>query len=259
MSETLHTLADPSQLNRPRIGLPFAVLFVSTIAAQLVSLAFGRINTELSFASMVLPSVLALSVITLPAIWIGLKLGPSVGLGAPRLNALLMAEPGSLKRFAEDAILVAVLSVALGGLLLVIRQVSLAYLPPEIPAYGHRGVIGGLAVSFGAAVAEEVWFRLGLVTLLVWGLTRLRNKATPSPAIVWTVIVACAVVFGMAHLPQLIAYGAGSPIAIGGTVLGNTAVGLLYGWCYWQRGLLAAMLAHFSVDFVLHVLPAFWA
>ncbi|MCB1104411.1 MAG: CPBP family intramembrane metalloprotease [Opitutaceae bacterium] len=258
MPEPLPPSSDPSQLRRPRIGLPFALLFGLTIAAQLVSLALGRINTELSFASMILPSVLALSVITLPTIWIGLKVGPKVGLGAPRLNALLTGEPGSLKRLAEAVILAAVLGGALAGLLLVVRQVSMPYLPPEIPAYGHRGVIGGLAVSFGAAVAEEVWFRLGLVTFLVWGITRLRNKTTPSAAIVWTVIVVCAVVFGAAHLPQLIAYGAGSSFAIGGTVLGNTAVGILYGWCYWKRGLLAAMAAHFSVDFVLHVLPAFW-
>ena len=26
------------------------------------------------------------------------------------------------------------------------------------------------------------------------------------------------------------------------------------GWLYWQRGLLAAMVAHFSADIVLHVL-----
>jgi membrane protease YdiL (CAAX protease family) len=33
-------------------------------------------------------------------------------------------------------------------------------------------------------------------------------------------------------------------------------VGLLYGWCYWKRSLIAAMVAHFSVDVVIHVLPA---
>jgi membrane protease YdiL (CAAX protease family) len=34
------------------------------------------------------------------------------------------------------------------------------------------------------------------------------------------------------------------------------SVGVLYGWCYWRRGLLAAMVAHFSADIVLHALPA---
>lgn len=150
-----------------------------------------------------------------------------------------------------------ILGVAVGGLLLLIRQLSAPYLPPEIPAYGHRGVIGGLAASFGAAVAEEVWFRLGLMTLMIWCAARLLKDRTPRPTAVWTIIVFSSVAFGMAHLPQLISYGAGSPFAIGGTVIGNTVVGILYGWCYWKMGLFAAMIAHFSVDVVIHVLPAF--
>ena len=44
---------------------------------------------------------------------------------------------------------------------------------------------------------------------------------------------------------------------IGGTILGNTAVGILYGWCYWKRSLVSAMVAHFAVDIMIHVLPAF--
>jgi hypothetical protein len=38
-----------------------------------------------------------------------------------------------------------------------------------------------LSVSLGAAVAEEVWFRLGLMTLMVWGVVRLLKvqKARP--------------------------------------------------------------------------------
>jgi membrane protease YdiL (CAAX protease family) len=52
-------------------------------------------------------------------------------------------------------------------------------------------------------------------------------------------------------------YGAASPFAIGGTIVGNSVVGVLYGWSYWRRSLVAAMVAHFAVDVVLHVLPAF--
>jgi hypothetical protein len=239
------------------IFLPLFVLFFFTIAAQLVSLAFGRADQELSFASAILPSVLFLSVISLPAIWLGLALGGQIGLGTPSLTALLSGETGGLQRLGKDTIHAGVLGVALGGLLLLIRQISQPYLPPEIPAYGHRGVLGGLSVSFGAAVAEEVWFRLGLMTLLVWCGVRFSGDRISRPMLVWSIIVLSSVAFGMAHLPQLMSYGAGSRFAIGGTVLGNTAVGILYGWCYWKRSLIAAMVAHFCVDIVIHVLPAF--
>jgi membrane protease YdiL (CAAX protease family) len=33
----------------------------------------------------------------------------------------------------------------------------------------------------------------------------------------------------------------------------NGIGGIVFGWLYWKRGLLAAMLAHFSADVVLHV------
>ena len=33
----------------------------------------------------------------------------------------------------------------------------------------------------------------------------------------------------------------------------NGIGGIVFGWLYWKRGLLAAVLAHFSADVVLHV------
>jgi hypothetical protein len=236
--------------------LQFVILYGLTISAQLVSLAYGRIDGQQSFSSILLPSVMFLSVVTTPSILLGIGLGRQIRLGGLTLTELLSGEPGRFRKAGNDAGLACVLGFALGGLLLLIRQLSAPYLPPEIPAYGHRGILGGLAVSLGAAVAEEVWFRFGLMTLLVWSVMRLLKVRKARSTVVWPIIVFSSVAFGMAHLPQLISYGAGSPFAIGGTVVGNTAVGILYGWCYWKRGLVTAMVAHFSVDIVIHVLPA---
>lgn len=148
------------------------------------------------------------------------------------------------------------LSIGVGCFLLLLRVWARPYLPEELPSFGHRGIVGGLAVSIGAAVAEEVWFRFGLMTLIVWGATKLLGNKVSRPVILWGVILLSATAFGAAHLPQLISYGAGSPIAIFATILGNVLVGTLYGWCFWKRGLLIAIMSHFTVDLVLHVLPA---
>ena len=110
--------------------------------------------------------------------------------------------------------------------------------------------------ALGAAVAEEVWFRLGLMTILIWLLARWLGHTAVRPALAWSVITLTAFAFGLAHLPQLTAFGAASPAAVVATVAGNCVVGMLYGWCYWRMGLIAAMVAHFSVDVLLHVLPA---
>ena len=94
-------------------------------------------------------------------------------------------------------------------------------------------------------------------TALAWVAARIAGTRTPSDAAMWTIIVVAASGFGLAHVPQLLAYGVDMPIAIGATIAGNIAVGTLYGWCYWRKGLPAAMAAHFAADLALHVIPAF--
>jgi membrane protease YdiL (CAAX protease family) len=238
------------------ILLPVVCLYSLTIAAQFIGLAFGRANEEQSFSSIVLPSLVFLSVLTLPACWAGIVLGRQVGLDTPRIAAPVSKQPGSGQKVRNDFVVAGGLGLLLGGLLLVLRVSCQPYLPPELPPLGYRGVLGGLSVSLGAAVGEEVWFRLGLMTALVWIVARLEGDRIPSPMTVWLVIVLSSICFGAAHLPQLASHGAGSPIAVGATVIGNVVVGTLYGWLYWRRGLFAAMISHFLVDLVLHVLSA---
>src|SRR5690606_26670960 len=112
--------------------------------------------------------------------------------------------------------------------------------------------------SFGGAVAGEAWFRLGLMTLLLTLLQQIRREGSLADGWYWPVIVRCAGLSGVAHIPQLLAYQAASSFAVLGTVIGNCAVGSLYGWCFWRQGLMTAMLAHFTVDIGLHVVPAFF-
>jgi hypothetical protein len=145
----------------------------------------------------------------------------------------------------------AVTGIILGFILLGVRQLSIPYLPEAIPEYGFRGVWGGLFVSIGAAIGEEIWFRFGLMTLLLWSTKRLFKLEQINHATAVTVITLTGIAFGAAHLPQLLAYGAGTNFAIWGTLLGNIAVSILYGWCFWRYGLLSAITAHFILDIVL--------
>ncbi len=239
------------------IAIPLLIIWLVTVLCQLVSLAYGRSNDEQSFQSIVLPSILFISLITIPLGGLGIWLGGKVGLGTPLLVALIHKQPGAIHKLINDAVLAMMLGFTIGVMLILIRIVSVPYLPPELPAFGHRGVIGGLFVSAGAAVGEEVWFRLGLMTILVWFVARLFGHQETRPIVAWPIIILASIFFALAHLPQLMSYGAGSTFAIWGTIIGNSMVGILYGWCYWRRSLIAAMIAHFSVDIVIHVFPAF--
>ena len=63
-----------------------------------------------------------------------------------------------------------------------------------------------------------------------------------------------ALLFGAGHLPTTATLMPLTPLVITRALLLNGLGGIVFGWLYWKRGLLAAMLAHFSADIVLHVI-----
>lgn len=232
---------------------PLVVLVSLTLVTQLASVSY---TSTQNFSAIFLPSTAALLAVTVPLAAMGLWLGNGIGLGTPLLTALLTRSPDSSRQVARDTLLATGLGLSAGLFLWILRIVSEQFLPPGLPELGHRGAVGGLLVSISAAIGEEVWLRLGVMTTLAWLITRGLGQHELRSHVAWTAIVIAALGFGAIHLPQLAAAGAATTIGIAATMLGNTLVGIICGWLFWQRGLIAAILAHFSIDFVLHVLPA---
>jgi membrane protease YdiL (CAAX protease family) len=72
----------------------------------------------------------------------------------------------------------------------------------------------------------------------------------------WIAISLAALLFGLAHLPATRAVGLPmSPLVIARAIVLNGIGGVAFGWLYWKRGLESAMIAHFSADIVVHVIP----
>ena len=221
--------------------------------SQLVSVAF---TSDKSFAEIFLPSTIVLLLVSTPLAALGLSLGSRVGLGAPLLSALIMRSPGASRQVVRVTALAAGIGVSLGLFLWLLRLATADLQPPELPDLGHRGVTGGLLVSISAAIAEEVWLRLGVMTILAWILVRSLGHQDLTPRIAWTAIAVSSLAFGAIHLPQLMAAGAATSFGIAGTMLGNILVGIVCGWLYWKHGIISAIVAHFAIDVVLHVIPA---
>jgi hypothetical protein len=188
---------------------------------------------------------------------LGLWLGPKVGLGAPQIYGLVRGD-----RAARSGVRALLLPSALWGLLVgaAIVLLDLWAFAPRLAASGSSistlqpPAWQGLLASVYGAVVEELLLRLGLMTLLVWVGVRLTRSAVTRPAVAWAAIVTSALLFGAGHLPTTATLMPLTPLVIARALLLNGIGGLVFGWLYWRRGLLAAVLAHFSADIVLHVI-----
>lgn len=118
------------------------------------------------------------------------------------------------------------------------------YLPASAaPTFSWLGLVS--SVLYGGII-EEVLLRLGVMTLMVWVLWKIRGTLSP-----WMYIVAIgasALLFAAGHLPitfQLLCQPGSdcTPLVVRALLL-NGIGGVGFGYLYWRHGLGAAMLAH---------------
>ncbi len=108
---------------------------------------------------------------------------------------------------------------------------------------GLRNGIGLWGRVLYGGIAEEVLTRWGLMSLLAW-LFSLALGGT-GPLSMWAAIVVSGLLFGLGHAPSYLAAGCQRTPAFLATMLVlNLWASLVFGWLYWQHGLLSAMAAH---------------
>lgn len=110
--------------------------------------------------------------------------------------------------------------------------------------------------SFYGGIAEEIMFRLFLMTFFVWVLFKIKTTkdGRPTRFQIWLGNILSSVIFGLGHLGITGFLAAITLAVVLRAVLLNGVVGVVFGWLYWRKGLESAMIAHFSADIVLHVL-----
>jgi len=239
---------------RPR----FAWLAFLALLGSLASIPYQRTILEqlpsssglsLGNQALLMGALVQFVVILLPTIALGSWLGGRVGL-------TLMAPQAPGLAGIRSLVLRSIGAGLLTGSLLVL---SLAVVPEEVLGatedVRHPSPLESLLASFGAGTVEEELVRLGLMSALVFVGWKTFGGESLHPALVWPANVLAAACFGALHLPLAAAMGSLTPAIVAVVMLGNGAAGIVFGWLYWRRGLIAAMLAHFSTDIVLHVLP----
>jgi hypothetical protein len=201
-------------------------------------------------------------VLLVPATGLGLLVARRIGLGAPYLESWLDGAPRPAEPFSSivrPALFWATVTalVAFGVDAFFRYALGVDFPAPEIHA---RIAVpwwrSGLA-SFWAPWAEEIFDRLFLLSLVAWlgmKLFRVSGEGRGRWIALWVATLATALFFGWYHIDNeaLFANPVPSIVALR-TVLIILPVGLAFGWLYMRRGLEAAILSHFVIDVIVHV------
>ncbi|WP_434509912.1 CPBP family intramembrane glutamic endopeptidase [Desulfitobacterium sp. AusDCA] len=205
---------------------------------------------------IIIPAQIAQTlVLSALASFFGLLLARRIGFGAPILEGITGGEKqkGYLKSILGSSVLWGIL----GGVLVVLLcipfwNISVELMKAEMAVPVWKSA---LAIFYGGT-AEEILFRLFLMTLLVWITSKIKKTKDGGPTKigVWLAIIITGVIFGLGHLGITNALTAITGGVILRAVLLNSSLSIIYGWLYWKKGLESAMIAHFSTDIVLHIL-----
>ena len=197
---------------------------------------------------------------------IGFLLACRVGLGLPFIEGWVEKKPlkGKFGKVALIALVAAVVLTAtgIGVRFLTSPMILAAFEAQNIPlsALGESTQSPWWVLLLGAlsaGIGEEVGFRLGLLTILIWvaGLIWKEEIDRTKPIGFWLANLLIAILFGAFHLLNLSAMGL--PLMAGlviRAIFGNGLLALIFGWLYWKYGLESAMLTHFILDVLLYVL-----
>lgn len=246
-------LQNPAQFPLKILGL----LLVVSVFASSATILYGLIivHQTISLTEVLVIAGFLTVIVTAPLVILGLWSRRKQGLEVSSFARLLIKD-----RFLMSVLLAITFGSLCGAFVVACDKAFYVFLPISIRDVELPGSIPGLLAAFGAGVNEEIWFRLGILTTLVGFGSWLLKQEQPSTALFWSANIVAAVLFGVAHLPQFALMASGLPLAVVSLVLlQNGVVGLIFGWLYWQQGLLAAMLAHITADIVIHVIiPTFF-
>jgi membrane protease YdiL (CAAX protease family) len=123
-----------------------------------------------------------------------------------------------------------------------------------IPELGNPNTLEWTLRCLSAALTEEIAFRFGLISLFVWVIRSVITRAAIHRSSLWIGNLLSALVFAVAHFPQLELQQYGLSLLIP-FVVSSTGVGMIMGWLFMRYGLASAIAAHLVVDLVAQVIP----
>jgi hypothetical protein len=245
----------------PEFNVLFICALLGGLAVMPYSLRLIKASSQKKPLRMTIPKLMLLAFLQTVIIFaiivvVGLVVAHAVGLGAPYLEAALggVAAATGIGTMLGMAIGLGVLA---GFILLLADLLFMPYWPDVLLETTRKTTLSeNFLASFYGGINEELLMRLLGFSAVAWLFSRMWHTSAglPTNAVFWISNVLMAIIFGLGHLPALKGLmGKISPIMFARTMLLNAPVGLVCGWLFWNYGIEAAMIAHFSADIIYHV------
>jgi membrane protease YdiL (CAAX protease family) len=240
----------------------YRVLLIASIwaVAAIMPYVFHIQASTLSEIPLSLPILITISIVQSAVLFsivlfAGLFLAKKVHLGAPYIEQWIDKKTFPFSKYQLIQLvsygIVVATTIIIADFLF--QQIGITLQSATIPPLWQ-----GLLASFYGGIGEEILLRLFLMTSLVWiGSVVFRiNHPNKSSVLMWATIIISSVLFGIGHLPATAAISELTTGLVLRAIVLNGIGGVVFGWLYWKRGLLSAMIAHFSADIMLHVIFA---
>ena len=225
------------------------VLSILTMELPIPDNARAMLESRFSPLQIQMLMLLNPAVMLLIFVLVGTALYDKAGLSVPLIEGLIRKK--EIRQGAAGAATYGIIGGIIAGILL--SGVGFAYtpyLPEEFKELGEK-LQPSLAARFlYGGLTEEILMRFGLMTLLVWLISKITKNT--SPGVYWSGIVFAAVLFGLGHFPVAYqAVGEPSALLLSYILIGNAIGGIIFGWLYWKKGLESAFIAHIFAHVVL--------
>ncbi len=190
-------------------------------------------------------------------VWLRALLEAVFLLAPASILGLWLGKKMDIARISEKVNSFIVPSIAIGLALATPGLVGKAIVPEGDfgPGMSNPTPLEWLLRSLSAALTEEIFFRLGLMTVFIWIIRFIARKPAFDKPSLWIGNLLAALVFAGAHLPPVLSVDSPNWNLLILIVVFNGLGGVAVGWLYIRYCLLAAISAHFLADFVQHVIP----
>ncbi|NOQ25252.1 MAG: CPBP family intramembrane metalloprotease [Bacteroidales bacterium] len=191
------------------------------------------------------------TIMLIGAVILGVFLHDKVSLDAPVIkNIIRYKKSPQISSILKYGIIGGVIS---GIILSLIGLIFYPILPQEFLELGEK-LKPTLAARFlYGGFTEEIIIRFGLMTFIVWLISKIFRSTNSK--IYWISILIVSVIFGLGHFPIVFqSLSNPSALLLSYVLIGNSIGGIIFGWLYWKKGLETAFIAHIFAHIILVLL-----